>query len=145
MTPEPGKGTVQRRRTFRALAAVSILLSVCLGGCGGEDPAVCGSVNDLKSSIADLKNIDITSSGALSELQSGLTALKSDFDQVRTDAKSEFASSIESVDAAYSAVKSAVEAATADPTAATIAAAGSALSSLRTELEALVSDIESTC
>ena len=75
-----------RPTTFRALAASTVLLGVLVAGCGADDPAVCGSVNDLKSSFDDLKNIDVTSSGALSELQTGLTTLKSDFDQVRTDA-----------------------------------------------------------
>jgi hypothetical protein len=135
---------VGRVTAFRALAATCILMSVFVAACGGDEP-VCNSVNDLKSSIQDLGDIDITSSGALAELQSGLTAIKSDFDQVRTDAKSEFASGIEAVDAAYSAVKTAVAAATADPTAATIQAAGSALSNFGTEVEALVNDIQSTC
>ena len=134
-----------RPTTFRALAVSTVLLGVLVAGCGADDPAVCGSVNDLKSSFDDLKNIDVTSSGALSELQTGLTTLKSDFDQVRTDAKSEFASGIDAVETAYDAVKTAVTAATEDPTAATIGAAASALSSLATEVQALVTDIQATC
>ena len=116
-----------------------------VSGCGADDPAVCGSVNDLKSSFDGLKDIDVTSSGALSELQTGLTTLKGDFDQVRTDAKSEFASGIDAVETAYDAVKTAVTAATDDPTAATIGAAATALSSLATEVQALVTDIQATC
>ena len=131
--------------TFRALAAAAVLLGVLVSGCGADDPAVCGSVNDLKSSFDDLKDIDVTSSGALSKLQTGLTTLKGDFDQVRTDAKSEFASGIDAVEAAYDAVKAAVTAATDDPTAATIGAAATALSSLATEVQALVTDIQATC
>ena len=135
-----------RPSTFRALAATAVLLGALVAGCGADDPAVCGSVNDLKStSFDDLKDIDVTSSGALSELQTGLTTLKGDFDQVRTDAKSEFASGIDAVETAYDAVKTAVTAATDDPTAATIGAAATALSSLATEVQALVKDIQATC
>jgi hypothetical protein len=144
---DPRGGTVSTSTpsTFRALAAATVLLGVLVSGCGADDPAVCGSVNDLKSSFDDLKAIDVTSSGALSELQSGLTTLKGDFDQVRTDAKSEFASGIDAVESAYDAVKTAVTAATDDPTAATIAAAATALSSLATEVQSLVTDIQATC
>jgi hypothetical protein len=134
-----------RPSTFRALAASTVLLGFLVAGCGADDPAVCGSVNDLKTSFDGLKDIDVTSSGALSELQTGLTSLKSDFDQVKTDAKSEFASGIDAVDSAYEAVKTAVAAATDDPTAATIGAAATGLSSLATAVQALVKDIQATC
>ena len=54
-----------------ALTLVSLLLGASLVACGGKDKAaVCGSVDTLKSSITDLKGIDITSSGAVSALQS---------------------------------------------------------------------------
>jgi hypothetical protein len=131
--------------TFRALAAVTLVLGLLVSGCGADDPAVCGSVNDLKSSYDSLKDIDVTSSGALSELQTGLTTLKGDFDQVKSDAKSEFASGIDAVESAYDAVKTAVSAATDDPTAATIGAAATALSSLATAVQGLVTDIQATC
>jgi hypothetical protein len=132
--------------TFRALAAATLLVGALVSGCGGaDDPAVCGSVNDLKTSFDGLKDIDVTSSGALSDLQTGLTTLKGDFDKVKTDAKSEFASGIDAVQTAYDAVKTAVTAATDDPTAATIGAAASALSSLATKVQALVTDIQATC
>jgi hypothetical protein len=134
-----------RPTTFRTLAAATVLLGVLVAGCGADDPAVCGSVNDLKSSFDSLKDIDVTSSGALSELQTGLATLKGDFDQVKSDAKSEFASGIDAVESAYDAVKTAVSAATDDPTAATIGAAATALSSLATAVQGLVTDIQATC
>jgi len=134
-----------RPTTFRALAASTVLLGLLVAGCGADDPAVCGSVNDLKTSFDGLKDIDVTSSGALSDLQTGLTTLKGDLDKVKTDAKSEFATGIDAVETAYDAVKTAVTAATDDPTAATIGAAASALSSLATEVQALVKDIQATC
>ena len=134
-----------RPTTFRALAASTVLLGLLVAGCGADDPAVCGSVNDLKTSFDGLKDIDVTSSGALSDLQTGLTTLKGDLDQVKTDAKSEFATGIDAVETAYDAVKTAVTAATDDPTAATIGAAATALSSLATEVQALVKDIQATC
>ena len=41
------------------LAAI-VLLSSLLVGCGGDKPAVCSSVDALKTSVDDLKNIEIS-------------------------------------------------------------------------------------
>ena len=109
------------------LTLVSLLLGASLVACGGKDkPAVCGSVDTLKSSITDLKNIDITSSGAVSSLQSQLTTVKSDFDQVKTDAKSQFSTQIDAVDGAYTTLVSTANTAKSSPSAANLAALAAA-------------------
>src|SRR4051794_32694787 len=54
-----------------ALAMPTLLLSLSVAACSGDKPAVCSSVNNLKSSFDDVKNIDVRSSGALTDLQSG--------------------------------------------------------------------------
>ncbi len=129
-----------------SLALVSILLGASLVGCGGKDkPAVCGSVDTLKSSITDLKSIDITSSGAVSSLQSQLTTVKSDFDQVKTDAKSQFSTQIEAVDGAYSTLVSTADTAKSSPSAANLAALAAAATTMLTDLQTLVSDVQKTC
>jgi hypothetical protein len=128
-----------------ALTVVALVLGASLVGCGKDKPAVCGSVDDLKTSVANLKDIDITSSSAVSDLESGLSTIKTDLGQVKTDAKSEFSSQIGAAEASYTAAKSSVDAAKADPSAATLAAAGSALSAFNTAVRTLISDIQSTC
>ena len=132
-----------------AFAVVALLLGASLVGCGGDGgsdaPAVCGSVDTLKTSVQQLKDIDVTSSSAVSDLESGLTDIQTDLRDVKTDAKSEFSSQIAAVEKAYEALKTSVEAAKADTSAATLAAAGSAVSSFRTHMDKLVSDIEGTC
>ena len=138
-------------RTRHAASVVgSVLLGTLLVGCGGGDggsdtPAVCGSVDSLKSSVDKVKDIDITSSGAISELQSGLTGIRSDLTDVKTDAKSEFASQIDTAEQSYGTLKTSVEAAKGDVSAATLAATVSALSAFRTDVTELVQDIKSTC
>ena len=125
---------------------VSLLLGASLVGCGGKDkPAVCGSVDTLKGSLSDLKDISLTSSGALSSLQTQLTTVKTDFDAVKTDAKSQFGTQITAVDTSYSTLKTSADAATSAPSAASIAAAAAAASAFVSSVQTLVTDVQATC
>ena len=129
-----------------SLTLASLLLGASLVGCGGKDtPAVCSSVDTLKGSITDLTKIDLTSSGALSSLQSGLATVKTDFDAVKTDAKSQFAPQVDAVDSAYTVLQSSVAAATSSPSAANIAAAAAAAATFFTDVQTLVKDVQATC
>ena len=127
-----------------ALTAATLVLA-SLVACGEDKPAVCGSVDSLKTSVNNVKNIDVTSSSGVSDLQSGLTTVKSDLAAVKADAKAEFSSEIETVDKTFAALETSVEAAKAAPSASTLAAAGSALSALGTSVETLISNVQSTC
>jgi hypothetical protein len=129
-----------------SLTVVSLLLGASLVACGGDDkPAVCDSVDTLKGSISDLKDIDITSSGAVSSLETGLTTVKTDFDALKTDAKSEFAPQIQAVDNAYTVLQSSAEAAKSDPSAASIAAVAAAAATFASDVQTLVQDVQATC
>ncbi len=129
-----------------SLTVVSLLLGASLVACGGNDkPAVCDSVDTLKGSISDLKDIDITSSGAVSSLETGLTTVKTDFDALKTDAKSEFAPQIQAVDNAYTVLQSSAEAAKSDPSAASIAAVAAAAATFASNVQTLVQDVQATC
>src|SRR6476619_6353348 len=128
------------------LPLVSLLLGASLVGGGGKDkPAVCGSVDTLKGSLSDLKDISLTSSGALSSLQTQLTTVKTDFDAVKTDAKSQFGTQITAVDTSYSTLKTSADAATSAPSAASIAAAAAAASAFVSSVQTLVTDVQATC
>jgi hypothetical protein len=134
----------------RARLVVSLLLGALLVGCGGgngggEEPAVCDSVDSLKTSVDKVKDIDVRSSGALSDLESGLTGIRSDLTDVKSDAKSEFSSQIDTAEKSYGALKTSVEDVKANMSAATLTAAGSALSAFRTDVAKLAQDIGSTC
>lgn len=132
--------------TRLVLALVSVLLGASLVGCGGKDkPAVCGSVDTLQGSIGDLKDISLTSSGALSSLQTQLTTVKNDFDALKTDAKSQFATQITAVDTSYTTLKTSAEAASSAPSATTLATAAAALSAFASSVQTLVTDVQATC
>jgi hypothetical protein len=130
-----------------SLTAASLLLGASLVACGGgnDKPAVCDSVDTLKGSIGDLKDIDITSSGAVSSLETGLATVKTDFDALKTDAKSEFSPQIQAVDSAYTVLQSSAEAAKSDPSAASIAAVAAAAATFASNVQTLVQDVQATC
>ncbi len=129
-----------------SLTLVSLLLGASLVACGGNDkPAVCGSVDTLKSSITDLKKIDITSSGAVSSLQTQLTTVKKNFDTVKSDAKSQFSTQIDAVDGAYTTLVSSANTAKSSPSAANLATLAAAASAMLADLQTLVSDVQATC
>jgi hypothetical protein len=124
---------------------VALLLGVTLVGCSDDKPAVCSSVDNLKTSVDDVENIDVTSSSAASDLESGLTTIKSDLADVKTDAKSQYASQLDAVDSALATLTKRVDAAKADPSADTLAAVGAAVAPFNSAVQTLISDVESTC
>ena len=139
----------QRRETratrLLGVATVALLLGVTLVGCSDDKPAVCSSVDNLKTSVDDVKNIDVSSSSAASDLESGLATIKSDIADVKADAKSEFSSQLDAVDSAFATLTTSVDAATADPTATTLAAVGAAVDPFLTAVQNLADDVKSTC
>ena len=72
-----------------AVAAATLVLTASLAACGNDKPAVCGSVDNLRTSVDDLKNVDVTSSGAVSDLPTALTSVENNVATVKSDAKSE--------------------------------------------------------
>jgi hypothetical protein len=125
---------------------MSFMLGGILVGCSDDDkPAVCSSVNDLATSVDDVKSVDFTASGALAELQSGLTTIRADLANVKTEAKSEFADEISAVDSAFTTFTTSVDAAKADPTAATLGSVATAVAPFTTAVETLINDVKSTC
>jgi hypothetical protein len=127
------------------IVGTALMLALSLAACSEDTPAVCDSLSNLKASVADVKAINLSSSDDLSALESGLKTIGSDLTKVKTDAESEFASQIETVETSYAALKTSVEAATTNPAAATLSAAGSALRAFGTDVQTLISDVQSTC
>ena len=133
-------------KTALILTLPTMLLAASLAACGGDDkPAVCGSVDDLKSSVQSVKDVDVTTSSGLSDLESALTTVKDDLASVKADATSEFSSQIDTVETSYSALTSTVDKAKTSPSATTLSATASALSTFNTDAQSLISDVESTC
>ena len=70
---------------------VLAIAAVVAAGCGGDDkPAYCENVADLEVSVDDVKNVQLTDSGALSTLQDELPQVRSDANAVVSSAKEDF-------------------------------------------------------
>ncbi len=126
-------------------AVLTMLLSATVVACSDDKPEVCNSVDDLKSSIDGLTNIDVSSSTTINELQSGLDTVQTNLTTVKTDAKAEFSSQIDAVDTALGTLNTSVDTARSDPTANSLAAVGTAVTAFTTATQTLVDDVESTC
>lgn len=136
------------RRSLKSAVAiplVTLALGAVLAGCGEDQPAVCGSIDSLSSSVDSVKAIDVTSSGGISDLKSGLKAVGDDLSDVKADAKSEYSTEIDAVETSYASLRTSVESAVADPSAATLTAARTALSAFGTDVQSLITDVKSTC
>ncbi|MGO4257553.1 hypothetical protein [Marmoricola sp. RAF53] len=129
-----------------ATALCGLLLAATLTACGGNDqPAVCGDVNDLKDSIAGLKDIKVGSGSALDDLESALNNIRGDLTTVKKEANSQFATQIDGVESALNALRAGVTDAVKDPSAAAVAAVGTTLSTFVTAVQTLVDDVQATC
>ncbi|MFD7073460.1 hypothetical protein ACFV9G_04555 [Nocardioides sp. NPDC059952] len=132
---------------MRLIPAVVLTLALAtpLTGCGEDQPAVCSSVDDLQTSVDEVRDIDVTSSGALADLESGLEAIGADLSDVESDAKTEFSSQIDAVQASYDALAASLDAAKESASAATLSAAATALSTFGSDVRTLITDVQETC
>lgn len=138
------RGMVRLMIRSVALALGCLFVVVVLSACGEDEPAVCTSVESLQTAIDDVREID-PSADTIPALNDGLLTIEDSLEEVKSDAQTEFASSIESVETSYAALTQSVSAAQADPTATTLGEAGTALSAFASDADSLVSDIQSTC
>ncbi len=126
-------------------AAVALLMSLSLAGCSEETPAVCTSVDDLRASVQSVRDVDVTSSGGLGELEDAVAGVKSDLGDVRDDAADEFSSQIDTVQAGIAELERSLRAAQDAVSPDTLRAAGSALRTLANQVQSLIDDIRATC
>lgn len=137
-----------RTRFARTLSVATLLLaSATAAGCGGaddDDPAVCSSVDALKSSVQELTEIQLNA-GALADLNSGLDRIQADLGKVKDDAGAEFATEVDAVEEASSELKMRLNSAVSTPSLTTVSAVGTSIESLGTSLKSLADAVESTC
>jgi outer membrane murein-binding lipoprotein Lpp len=126
-------------------AVVALLMSLSLAGCSEETPAVCTSVDDLRASVQSVRDVDVTSSGGLGELEDAVAGVKSDLADVRDDAADEFSSQIDTVQAGIAELERSLRAAQDAVSPDTLRAAGSALRTLANQVQSLIDDIRATC
>ena len=129
-----------------AIAVTTLLLTVLLAACGGEEePAICNSSSELRTSVKDVKKIDIGSGTALADLKSAIKEIQGNLAAVKADAKSEYSDQVKAIESGYAVLKTSVETATSSTTAATLATVGTAVSAFATDVKALINDVQKTC
>jgi hypothetical protein len=100
---------VLRRLTLIALAAATLLLAA---GCGGEESAVCGDLENVQSSIQDMRDIELEE-GALEELQQTAADIDADLQAAQADAEAELGDELDVLRTEVQALVAEAEAAAA--------------------------------
>lgn len=98
-----------RRLTLIALAAATLLLAA---GCGGEESAVCGDLENVQSSIQDMRDIELEE-GALEELQQTAADIDADLQAAQADAEAELGDELDVLRTEVQALVAEAEAAAA--------------------------------
>src|SRR5215217_4650236 len=98
---------VLRRLTLIALAAATLLAA---DGCGGEESAVCGNLENVQSSIQGVGDIELEE-GALDELQQTAADIEADLQAAQSNADAELGDELEALRTAVQALVDEAEAA----------------------------------
>jgi predicted pyridoxine 5'-phosphate oxidase superfamily flavin-nucleotide-binding protein len=121
------------------------VLALCsLTGCGSDDPAVCTSLDELRSSLGNIEDVQLGENG-LVELQNILVQVKADAEQVVADAGQQYDAQLTTVTDAVAALDESAQAAKDDPSASTIETFTTSLAEVGTGLSSLQEAVAGTC
>ena len=81
------------RRSLPVALVVSALL-LAAAGCGGEESAVCGDLEDVQSSIEDVRDIELNE-GAVDELRQAAADIRAGVQAAQADADAELGDELE--------------------------------------------------
>ncbi len=132
------------------ILTAAVLTAAALGACSDDNkdneakPAVCNDVDSLRSSVDDLKDVQV-GQGAIAEAQQDLDTIQQRLATLRADAKGQFSSEISAVDTALASLQTAVDAAKANPSAVSLAATATSARTAVDAGQALVSAVKRTC
>ena len=121
------------RLTLIALAAATLLAAA---GCGGEEAAVCGDLENIQSSIQDVRDIELEE-GALEELQQTAADIEADLQAAEEDADAELGDELDALRTAVQALVAEAEAVAATGVSGeSVQALTTAISDVRTSFQA---------
>lgn len=128
------------RHHLVALAAVAAAAGVLASGCGSSKPAYCGDRSKLEQSV---KSISVT--GGISSLKTQLQQVETDAQALVSSAKSDFPDQTSAIDTSLSQLKSSVGAIASSPSPAQLAAVASNAKSVVDAVNSFVSASKSKC
>lgn len=116
---------------------VVLVLAVALvtGACSSK-PQVCSDLDQLQSSVQAVKDVNVES-GSLSDLQTKVATVQSDFANVKQSADEAVGTEVSAMDASLQSLKQATDAAIASPDAASISAVVAAVGATQTAYNTL--------
>jgi hypothetical protein len=131
-------------RRWLLLPAVVLVLSGLTAGCGSSTPAYCTAGSQLKTSIHDLGNVDVTKNG-LGSLKTALGKVQADAKTFASEAKSAFAPQARALRNSLSGLQAALKAAQAQPSLAAVQAIVSSATQVKNSGSSLQKAISGKC
>ena len=128
--PRPGM------RRWLLLTAAALILCGLAAGCSSSKPAYCTAASQLKTSVQNLKNVDVAKNG-LGSLQTALSSVKTDVTTLASEAQSAFGPQITTLQNSLSSLDTAINSAKGEPS---LTAAGTIASSF-TQVKSSASDL----
>jgi uncharacterized lipoprotein YmbA len=146
-------------RWCSGLTAACVLSAACLAGCSsstttyngvsssmsaGSKSVVCQSADDLKASIAGLRDVNIRVNGT-SAVSEQFTKVKQDFNALKADAQGQYSAQVNALSSALDKLSASLDAAKASLNAGTLSALASAAGAVVTAGTNLVTAVSHTC
>jgi hypothetical protein len=126
------------------LAVAAPIIATALSGCGDDKPAVCSSLDDVKSSVQSLSSVQV-GDGFVDAARTTVGELRTAVAQLKTDADGEFSSEVTALSGTLSLAANAVTTASADPSAGAVAKVAVAVKNVADAGRSLVTAVEDTC
>jgi uncharacterized protein YoxC len=144
---------MSRARTLLTLVAVA---GLAVGGCSSSSTSsassssassssdLCGSADALRSSIGDLKDVQVAQDGT-EALRQAFSKVGDDVNRLADDARDQYSGQVADVESAVGDLRAAIDTLGSSPTAATVRAGGDAARTLVQNAGVLVDDASSSC
>ena len=127
------------------LPATALLVGAALAGCGDDQPAVCTSIDELQNSIKGLADLELTGTTNVAGLEDQIALVKQDFNELKDDASDEYGDQVGAISADLETLETNAAAVEDSPSATTIGALKTSRDAVVAGIDALASDVKSTC
>ncbi len=123
------------REKLAAMVVFAVIAALLSGACSSK-PQVCSDLEQLQSSVQAVKDVNVQS-GSLSDLQTKVATVQTDFANVKQSADEAVGTEVSAMDASLQSLKQATDAAVASPDATSISAVVAGAASVQTTFNAL--------
>ncbi|MGK5113951.1 MULTISPECIES: hypothetical protein [unclassified Geodermatophilus] len=141
--------------SMRVAAVATVVVGVGLTACSSDSesgtsaatattPSVCDSADDLRTSLAQLRDVQVVQEGT-GALEEAWATVQDAWDQFADAARTEYSDDVDRVQASADGVQDALDEAQDTPSAATLSTAATATGLFLQDADALVDETEATC